>query len=153
MNRRELLKKAAVGFVVAAPTLAVAEGFAGRVGAAGIEGNQSESAPAASPLTPPKNGTISVAYPLSAGAVEVDFTGPWGVFGSVMLPGKDMVMPFHQYTVAESTSPLRTDSGLTVVPDYTFETAPQPKIIVIPAQQNAPGRWCSGSGRRRLART
>ena len=55
-----------------------------------------------------------------------------------MLPGKDMVMPFHQYTVAESTSPLRTDSGLTIVPDYTFETAPQPKIIAIPAQGNAP---------------
>ena len=61
-----------------------------------------------------------------------------------MLPGKDMVMPFHQYTVAESRAPLRTDSGLTIVPDYTFETAPQPKIIVIPAQGNAPEvmlRW------------
>lgn len=139
MNRRELLKKsAALSLMAAAPALAVAEGFAGRSGAVGIEGDQSESAPTTGPLTPPKNQTIPVAYPLSAGAVEVDFTGPWGVFGSVMLPGKDMVMPFHQYTVAESRAPLRTDSGLTVVPDYTFETVPQPKIIVIPAQGNAP---------------
>ena len=135
MNRRELLKKsAALGLIAAAPALAAGEGFAGRRGAARVEGDQSGS----SPLTPPKSGTIPVAYALSAGAVEVDFTGPWGVFGSVMLPGKDMVMPFHQYVVAESKAPLRTDSGLTVVPDYTFETAPQPKIIVIPAQQNAP---------------
>lgn len=140
MNRRELLKKsAALGFMAAAPALAVAEGFAGRDGAAGIGGvDQSQSAPTGNSLTPPKNKTIPVAYPLSAGAVEVDLTGPWGVFGSVMLPGKEMVMPFHQYTVAESRAPLRTDSGLTVVPDYTFETAPQPKIIVIPAQGNAP---------------
>jgi putative intracellular protease/amidase len=139
MNRRELLRQsAALGLMAAAPALAAGEGFTGRSGAAGIEGDQSGSTPAASPLTPPKSGTIPVAYPLSAGAVEVDFTGPWGVFGSVMLPGKDMVMPFHQYVVAESKAPLRTDSGLTVVPDYTFETAPQPKIIVIPAQ-NAPG--------------
>jgi putative intracellular protease/amidase len=138
MNRRELLKKsAALGFMVAAPAVIVGEELAGRGGAAAIERDQSDSTPAASPLTPPKNKTIPVAYPLSAGAVEVDFTGPWGVFGSVMLPGKDMVMPFHQYTVAESRAPLRTDSGLTVVPDYTFETAPQPKIIVIPAQGNA----------------
>jgi putative intracellular protease/amidase len=139
MNRRELLKKsAALGFMVAAPAVIVGEGFAGRGEPAGIEGDQSASTPAASPLTPPKNGTIPVAYPLSAGAVEVDFTGPWGVFGSVMVPGKDMVMPFHQYTVAESRASLRTDSGLTVVPDYTFETAPQPKIIVIPAQGTTP---------------
>lgn len=145
MNRRELLKKsAALGFMVAAPAVIVGEGFAGPGEPAGTEANQSHSTPAAGPLTLPKGGTIPVAYPLSAGAVEVDFTGPWGVFGSVMLPGKDMVMPFHQYIVAESKAPLRTDSDLTVVPDYTFETAPQPKIIVIPAQGNAPEamlRW------------
>jgi len=139
MNRRELLKKsAALGFMVAAPAVIVGEGFAGRGESAGIKGDQSDSKPAASPLTPPKSGTIPVAYVLSAGAVEVDFTGPWGIFGSVMLPGKDMVMPFHQYTVAESKAPLRTDSGLNIVPDYTFETAPQPKLIVIPAQHSSP---------------
>jgi transcriptional regulator GlxA family with amidase domain/YHS domain-containing protein len=51
-----------------------------------------------------------------------------------MLPGGDMTSPFHQYSVAETKAPLVTGSGLTVVPDYTFETAPQPKVIVIPAQ-------------------
>lgn len=135
MKRRQLLKKS-LGFMIAAPAVI---GFAGRGEAAETgDGDQPKSAGSVNPLTPPKSGTIPVAYPLSAGVVEVDFTGPWGVFGSVMLPGKEMVMPFHQYTVAESKSPLRTDSGLTVVPDYTFETAPQPKIIVIPAQGKAP---------------
>jgi putative intracellular protease/amidase len=51
-----------------------------------------------------------------------------------MLPGGDMTSPFHQYSVAETKAPLVTESGLTVVPDYTFETAPQLKVIVIPAQ-------------------
>jgi transcriptional regulator GlxA family with amidase domain len=139
MRRRELFKKAAaLGFIAAAPALA-GEGFAARSRPAGVDGlGPFKSAPAATPLTPPESGTIPVAYALSPGVVEVDFTGPWGIFGSVMLPGKDMVMPFHQYTVAESKSPLRTDSGLTVVPDYAFETAPQPKIIVIPAQGDTP---------------
>ena len=131
MKRRELLKaSAALGFMVTAPGLMAGAEFRSRGEAAGIGANQA----AASPLKPPKSGTIPVAYALSPGVVEVDFTGPWGIFGSVMLPGKDMVMPFHQYTVAESRAPLRTDSGLAVVPDYTFETVPQPKIIVIPAQ-------------------
>jgi transcriptional regulator GlxA family with amidase domain len=51
-----------------------------------------------------------------------------------MLPGGDMTSPFHQCSVAETNAPLVTESGLTVVPDYTFETAPQPKVIVIAAQ-------------------
>jgi transcriptional regulator GlxA family with amidase domain len=135
MKRRELIKKsAALGIIAAAPALAASEAFAGRGGPAGSDADQ----PAASSLKLPKSGTIPVAYVLSEGVVDIDFTGPWGIFGSVMLPGKDMVMPFHQYTVAESKAPLRTDSGLTVVPDYTFETAPQPKIVVIPAQGKAP---------------
>jgi putative intracellular protease/amidase len=139
VERRQLLKKS-LGFMVAVPAVIAGEGFARRGESAEIgDANQSKSVPSASPLKRLKNGTIPVAYALSAGVVEVDFTGPWGIFGSVMLPGKEMVMPFHQYTVAESKSPLRTDSGLAIVPDYTFETAPQPKIIVIPAQGNASG--------------
>ena len=138
MERRQLFEKL-LGLMVAAPAVIAGEGFARHDEPAGVGGaDQSKSALTATPLKPPKSGTIPVAYALSEGVVEVDFTGPWGIFGSVMLPGKEMVMPFHQYIVAESTSPLRTDSGLTVVPDYTFETAPQPKIIVIPAQGNTP---------------
>ena len=48
-----------------------------------------------------------------------------------------MTSPFHQYSVAETGAPLVTGSGLTIVPDYTFETAPQPKVIVIPAQKDS----------------
>jgi transcriptional regulator GlxA family with amidase domain len=69
--------------------------------------------------------------------VDIDFTGPWAIFGSVMPPGGDMTSPFHQYSVAETKTPIITESGLTVVPDYTFETAPQPKVIVIPAQNTS----------------
>jgi len=46
-----------------------------------------------------------------------------------------MTSPFHQYSVAETKAPLVTESGLTVVPNYTFETGPQPKVIVIPAEE------------------
>src|SRR5579864_7523059 len=146
MNRRELLKRsAAAGFMAAVPFSLAAKRVAGPGAPAGIGGaDLSGSAAAVKPLKLPKSGIVSVAYPLSTGVIDIDFTGPWGVFGSVMLPGKNMVMPFHQYSVAESEAPLRTDTGLTVVPDYTFETAPQPKIIVIPAQGDAPEvmlRW------------
>src|ERR1700733_6597414 len=106
---------------------------ASRLGSTGI--HRCLSLLTTGPEEPPQSGIVSVAYPLSKGVIDMDFTGPWGVFGSVMLPGDDMVMPFHQYSVAETKTPLITASGLTVVPDYTFETAPQPQLIVIAARQ------------------
>jgi putative intracellular protease/amidase/YHS domain-containing protein len=134
MNRRELLKRYA-GFMALVPFSLATKKIAGLGGSARIGGaDSSGSAAAPNPLKPPKSGRITVAYPLSRGVIDIDFTGPWAIFGSVMLPGGDMTSPFHQYSVAETKAPLITESGLTVVPDYNFETAPQPKVIVIPAQ-------------------
>lgn len=42
---------------------------------------------------------------------------------------------FKLYTVAETLKPIRASGGLKIIPDYTFETAPQPKVIVIAAQR------------------
>jgi len=139
MNRRELLKRsAAAGFIAAVPFSLAAERMASlgdspRIGGA----DSSRSAATPNPLRPPKSGRIPVAFPLSRGVVDIDFTGPWAIFGSVMLPGADMTSPFQQYSVAATMAPIVTESGLTVVPDYTFETAPQPKVIVIPAQKDS----------------
>jgi putative intracellular protease/amidase/YHS domain-containing protein len=137
MNRRELFKRsAAAGFMVAVPFSVAAKRIAGLGASVWIGGADSSGLAAAqNPLQPPKSGSITVAYPLSRGVIDIDFTGPWAIFGSVMLPGGDMTSPFHQYSVAETKAPLVTDSGLTVVPNYTFETAPQPKVIVIPAEE------------------
>jgi putative intracellular protease/amidase/YHS domain-containing protein len=38
------------------------------------------------------------------------------------------------YTVAESKKPIRTSGGMQIIPDYTFQDAPAPRVIVIPAQ-------------------
>ena len=43
-------------------------------------------------------------------------------------------MPFRLYTVAETKKPIRTSGGMQIVPDYTIQSAPEPKVIVIPAQ-------------------
>jgi len=42
--------------------------------------------------------------------------------------------PFQLYTVAESTKPIHTSGGMTIVPQYSLDNAPAPKVIVIPAQ-------------------
>jgi transcriptional regulator GlxA family with amidase domain len=46
--------------------------------------------------------------------------------------------PFKLYTVAENTEPIEASGGMKIVPDYTFENAPAPKVVVIPAQAGSP---------------
>jgi len=100
----------------------------------------SQSTQARRSLTPPTDGKkIPVAFVLTEGATMIDFAGPWEVFQDVMpVSGDNMVMPFELYTVGESKNPIHTSGGMTVVPDYTFDDAPTPRIVVIPAQRGAP---------------
>ncbi len=95
--------------------------------------NPKEVATATTSLKPPDKGQIPVAFLISDGAVVIDFCGPWEVFQDVMIPGS-REMPFRLYTVAESKKPIRTSGGMQIVPDYTIQNAPPPKVIVIPAQ-------------------
>jgi putative intracellular protease/amidase/YHS domain-containing protein len=137
MNRRELLQRSAVLGVAAALPFGggnLDAGAATASAASGAEKNSPASQPndGPSPLVPPATGTIPVAFVISDGAVVIDFTGPWEVFQDAYTSqGKHL---FNLYTVAETTKPVTASSGLKIVPDYTFQTAPAPKVIVIPAQ-------------------
>src|ERR1700758_4940072 len=84
-------------------------------------------------LKPPDKGQIPVAFLISDGAVVIDFCGPWEGFQDAMIPGSEQ-MPFRLYTVGETHNSIRTSGGMQIVPDYTIQNAPPPKVIVIPAQ-------------------
>lgn len=92
-------------------------------------------------LTPPAKGKIPVAFALSEGATVIDFAGPWEVFQDVHVSERgstmDEQMPFQLYTVSEKTEPITGSGGLKLVPDYTFESAPPPKVIVVGAQRGS----------------
>lgn len=129
MKRREFLAgTAAWGVTLAA---------AGRA----LAGPKNGTGGGGSRLAPPAKGTIPVAVAISEGATVIDFAGPWEVFQDVHVPerGSDMdeMMPFRLFTVAETTKPLRGSAGLQLVPDHTFENAPQPKVIVVGAQRGS----------------
>jgi transcriptional regulator GlxA family with amidase domain len=95
----------------------------------------------AAELKPPATGKIRVAFPISAGATMADFAGPWEVFQDVHVEGRgasmEDMMPFELYTVGESREPVAVSGGMKVVPDYTFDDAPVPHVIVIPAQRGS----------------
>jgi putative intracellular protease/amidase/YHS domain-containing protein len=136
MKRRELLQGAAAfGVMAAMPFSAagklLASARAAAAPAADAPGKHPQARP--NPLKPPAEGSIPVAFLVSEGAVVIDFCGPWEVFQDAVVPSRQEAA-FRLFTVAETTRPIRASAGLTIVPDYTLESAPAPKVIVIPAQ-------------------
>jgi transcriptional regulator GlxA family with amidase domain len=127
MKRREfLVSGTALGLMAAA----------GRAGAGGATERQPQEGGAR--IAPPAKGGIPVAVAISEGVTVIDFAGPWEVFQDVMVPerGGDHAnqMPFELFTVSERKDVVVGSGGLRLVPDHTFESAPQPKVIVVPAQ-------------------
>jgi len=130
MKRREFINNAAaLGMVAAAASLPEVLGNSLTLD------NQPAKAEVPAKLTPPSTGKIPVAFTISEGVTVIDFCGPWEVFQDVVSPRGDSA--FDLFTVSEKTEPLVGSAGLKLVPDYTFENAPAPKVVVIPAQMGS----------------
>ena len=137
-TRRELLQvSSALGLAAAVPLSLPAARLVG-VQQASSARVSAKSAVALGPLKPPASGPILAAFVISKGAVLIDFAGPWEVFQNAAIPGRDMMdSAFELYTVAESLAPVTISGGMKIVPNYSFQNAPQPKVIVIPAQSGS----------------
>ncbi len=135
MNKIEFVYRVArFGFLLALGLLALSALFATAAPVKTDERSNPNGVPTqATSLKPPDKGQIPVAFLISDGAVVIDFCGPWEVFQDAMIPSSKE-MPFRLYTVAETKKPIRTSGGMQIVPDYTIQNAPAPKVIVIPAQ-------------------
>jgi transcriptional regulator GlxA family with amidase domain len=93
-------------------------------------------------LVPPAKGPIPVAFVISEGATMIDFTGPWEVFQDCHVESRggshEEQMPFRLYTVAEAADTVRVTGGMQIVPDFTVQNAPPPRVIVVPAHRSTP---------------
>jgi transcriptional regulator GlxA family with amidase domain len=128
-------------FLTAAATLAGTLGIAPVVRAVTPANNpgttETKGLPAEkAKLSPPASGSIPVAILISEGVNVIDFSGPWGVFESVMLPDATEA-PFHLFTVSETPDVVVSGSGLKLMPHYTFANVPEVKVVVIPAQKGS----------------
>src|SRR6266478_2071732 len=132
-NRRLLNPTAELGLLAAITVVVLGQLSGSNLAKAPSASEGNPAVVTTNPLKPPAQGSIPVAFLISEGAVMIDFTGPWEVFQDVMVPGRTD-HPFRLYTVSESTSPIHTSGGMKIVPEYTFDNAPAPKVIVIPAQ-------------------
>lgn len=72
----------------------------------------------------------NVAIVLYEGVQLLDFAGPGEVFtDSQTDAGEDA---FNVYTVAASTVPIVSQGFVTITPQYSFENAPKPDIVIFP---------------------
>jgi putative intracellular protease/amidase/YHS domain-containing protein len=137
INAMEFVNRAAqFGFLIALVLLALGPlSVTAAPAKSDDRSNLNKAAVETTSLKPPDKDQIPVAFLISDGAVVIDFCGPWEVFQDVMIPSRQD-MPFRLYTVAETKKPIRTSGGMQIVPDYTIQNAPAPKVIVIPAQSH-----------------
>lgn len=105
--------------------------------AVAASGHQPESAKAVvegHPLTLPKTGPVSVAIAVSEGTTWIDFVGPLAAFETWRrdpATGK-YARAFSTYLVSDS---LDVRSNLKA--DHTFDSAPTPQVILVPAQRGS----------------
>jgi len=86
------------------------------------------------PLKPPEKEMIRVAFAISKGTTEIDYVGPQAVFQTWYEDPvtKKPAPRFKLFTVSDTR-----DAVDGRVAEYTFDTAPSPHIVVVPAQRGS----------------
>ena len=93
-----------------------------------LSGEQAQTAGEKPRHVPGKKRNVAIV--LYEGVELLDFAGPGEVFTQ---SGTEAGGPaFNVYTVATSTEPLVSQGFLTVKPQYSFDNAPKPDIVVFP---------------------
>lgn len=77
--------------------------------------------------------TYNVVFALYEGFEELDFTGPFEVFGAA----RRIAAPEWRNVVVAKAKAVRGSHGLTVQADHTFESAPPADLLVVPGGQTA----------------
>jgi transcriptional regulator GlxA family with amidase domain len=100
------------------------------------------------PLHRPAHGLVKVALVVGPDLVPIDLFGPMAAFGDAA-DMSNMSARFDMYTVAAATDPLDI-GGVKIVPQYSFESAPQPHVLVVPMQKSLPATiaWIRQAGSR-----
>jgi len=94
-------------------------------------------------------GRIPVAFLLDDACDLMDFGGPWEVFQDVVMAGATGYYPYivaPQLRSYDTSGAMAMDpdghriKGIAFTPDYTVDNAPQPQVVIIPAQLRFGGK-------------
>lgn len=138
MNRRQF----ALSALAAGLTLPLA-------GCANSERQAQEESLPARPLPLPSDRIIRAAFAIGEGVNVIDLAGPWESFQDSAV---DSAAParFELFTVAERSDIVAASGGLAIRPTFTYATAPEPNVVVIPAHGSTDEtvRWVRRAAKR-----
>jgi transcriptional regulator GlxA family with amidase domain len=77
--------------------------------------------------------TITIGILVFEEAEELDFVGPYEVFGMAAEFGE----PCRTVVIGESIAPVRCAHGLRVLPDHALENAPSLELLIVPGGRGA----------------
>lgn len=75
--------------------------------------------------------TVTIGILIFDDVEELDFTGPYEVFGALY----KVTAEGRVVLIAEGEGPVRCANGLRVLPDYSFDDAPELDVILVPGGQ------------------
>lgn len=85
----------------------------------------------------PSDRPLRAGFVLVDGVYNTELTAPWDVLQHARYhtehPGIEVI------ALAATTDPVTTAEGLKIVPDHTFDSAPQLDILVVPSAENSRG--------------
>jgi putative intracellular protease/amidase len=101
----------------------------------GVSASMAQSFPRGSATHDPREWPAPPAAPAGRLKVAVAVGTTGSVVADALLPYEVFARSdrFFVYTVSAWREPVPLSGGLRVVPDYTFDTAPAPDVVVIPA--------------------
>ncbi len=76
---------------------------------------------------------LNVGFVVLDGVYNTELTAPYDIFQHTIFhvePGMKV------FTVAPSSAPIRTFEGLTLVPDFSFDSAPRIDVLVVPSAEH-----------------
>ena len=73
----------------------------------------------------------SIGILLFEDAEELDWAGPWEVFSMAVMDLPEASV----FTIAEREEPVRCAKGLRVLPDHSFQDAPEFDVVLVPGGQ------------------
>ncbi|MCP3914005.1 MAG: glutamine amidotransferase [bacterium] len=77
---------------------------------------------------------VHVGFVVVDGVYNTELTAPYDVFHHTVFHAKPGMRVF---TVAPSLEPITTFEGLRLLPDYTFDTAPDVNVLVVPSAEHS----------------
>ncbi|GAB5416649.1 MAG: hypothetical protein Crog4KO_21380 [Crocinitomicaceae bacterium] len=83
-----------------------------------------------------EKGNYNVAFLITDGTYNTEFTAPWDIYDHVRF--RDVDKGMNLFTVSNTSNPITTFEGLKIQPDYNFltEKIPHIDILVIPSAEH-----------------